>query len=864
MTSLQQALITHTIESIVERFLSELDPRPCARFNIEHYIDLPRGTPKPKPDPLGGRHPNLSRSDAIRLIPQLKERNDRGAGIFITRNECNGQRSEGNVLRIRGPHADFDEATAAQITDAYNVLQPSIVVITSDSSKQHAYWQLIEGEVLNSEETKSINRALVAKFGADPAAVDTSRLLRIPGFRHMKYREQGRTPMVTVEYHSVSYSANELRKAFLPVPNGTTPLMQKPTRTEMQGGSSEFIDADQINQVASEIAQKKAELWSGRWEETKKRGGEYFTSQSEADLALAGHIARACIKAGIDKSELAQAVENTFKQSGLARRDKWLTRPDYRERTITKAIEDLPLISITPSSQPTLDLNSHGDIRNAKFFANQVRGCLIYIPSRGQWLRWDKLISSRARWTLCEKQEEVAAAKHVCALLLAQATALFSKDQDKGKKAVSEAISAHNYHRIQAMLKLAISEPGISVTENELNRDPHKLGVANGVVDLRSGQLLPNVPELLLTRYCNAEYINDAPCPLWTTFLDEVFEGDHETIDSIQRLLGYTLIGHANEEILVICYGFGSNGKSVFNNVVQEITGEYAVTAPSSLLVLRRSGDASPRNDLAALAGARYVSINEFQAGDRLDEQIVKTLAGRERISARYLHKEFFEYQPVFTPWLRTNHKPIITGEDDGIWRRLMVLRFGRQFKDHEKDPHLQEKLLAEREGILQWMLEGARLYLKDGLRPSPRMRMEAATYRRESDLLGEFLLDTVAADPNGRVNQTRLYADYQEWCEANGLRANSKKSFTQRLAERGYREGKSDRNRFYLGLSYPVLSAVSSPAAAQGGVDGISSNSDKSSQEHLRYEEPQIDSNPAQPVQPSTEQRYRSTNIGL
>ena len=116
MTSLQQAPITHTIESIVERFLSELDPRPHAQFNIEHYMDLPRGAPKPKPDPLGGRCPSLSRSDALRLIPRLKELNDRGAGIFISRNECNGQRSEGNVLRVRGPHADFDEATAAQIT----------------------------------------------------------------------------------------------------------------------------------------------------------------------------------------------------------------------------------------------------------------------------------------------------------------------------------------------------------------------------------------------------------------------------------------------------------------------------------------------------------------------------------------------------------------------------------------------------------------------------------------------------------------------------------------------------------------------------------------------------------------------------
>jgi putative DNA primase/helicase len=830
---------------VVEKYLIALDPRASARFNIEHYTDLPKGAQKLSPDPLSGRHPNLLRDDVLSLIPRLRELNDQGAAIFIARNEFNGQRNKTNVLRIRGPHADFDKAMPAQIEKAYETLPPSIVVTTSDTNRHHAYWQLAEGEVLNVTETEGINKTLVLAYGADPAATDVSRLLRLPGFKHMKYREQQKTPIVTAEYFNRSYTVKEIKNAFLNKNSSAIASQLCPPLAGHKKLDEVALIPDITARITHKVALSEPELWAGNWESTRKRSGEVFESQSEADLALAGHIARECLKSGLGKVELAQSVEGVFKQSGLAQRDKWLTRPDYRERTIEKAIADLPLVSNTPKLQPALDLDSHGDIRNARFFAGQVRGSLIHIPSRGQWLRWDKSIPSRARWTLCEKEEEIAAAKNVCALLLAQATALFSRDQDRGKKVVAEAMSAHNYPRIQAMLKLAISELGISVTENELNRDPYKLGVVNGVVDIKTGVLVTNSPELLITRHCNAEYVEDAPCPLWSKFLDEVFEGDQETIDSIQRLLGYTLIGHANEEILIICYGFGSNGKSVFNNVVQEITGEYAVTAPSSLLVLRRSGDTSPRNDLAALAGARYVSINEFQAGDRLDEQIVKTMAGRERISARYLHKEFFEYQPVFTPWLRTNHKPIITGEDDGIWRRLMVLRFGRQFKDHEKDPHLQDKLLAERAGILQWMLEGARLYLKDGLRPSPRMRMEAAGYRKESDLLGEFLLDTVAPDVNGRVNQTRLYADYQEWCEVNGLRANSKKSFTQRLTERGYREGKSDRDRFYLGLSYLAPSFT----GAQGWVGGISPNLDKTVQEDSVYEKPQVELHPALPA---------------
>ena len=320
--------------------------------------------------------------------------------------------------------------------------------------------------------------------------------------------------------------------------------------------------------------------------------------------------------------------------------------------------------------------------------------------------------------------------------------------------------------------------------------------------------------------------------------MDQIFQGDIETIECVQRLLGCTLLGLGTEEILIICYGHGSNGKSVFSNVVHKILGGYAITAPPSLLTARRKDDTGPRNDLAALAGARYVSINETQAGDRLDEQVVKILAGREPISARFLNQEFFEFDPTFTPWLRTNHKPVITGEDDGIWRRLVLLRFGRKFTEDEKDPYLEEKLLDESNGILMWMIEGAQLYLKDGIRQSPRMLAERATYRKESDMLGEFLDDNTTPDPTCKVNQATLYKDYQEWTKASGVRALSKKSFTQRLAERGHPEGKSGNARYYVGLKNGQADTAL-PPPPQDGMDGMLGISGKSLQENLTFEEP-------------------------
>jgi len=313
--------------------------------------------------------------------------------------------------------------------------------------------------------------------------------------------------------------------------------------------------------------------------------------------------------------------------------------------------------------------------------------------------------------------------------------------------------------------------------------------------------------------------------------LDEIFAGDAETIACVQRLLGLTLLGIPNEEVLIICYGHGANGKSVFSNVVHHIMGGYAVTAPSTLLTARRADDTGPRSDLAALAGARYVSINELQAGDRLDEQVVKAIAGREPIAARFMYRDFFQFLPSFTPWLRTNHKPIITGEDDGIWRRLVMLKFSRRFTQAQQDPHLEDTLLTECNGILRWMVEGAQKYLADGIKPSKSMQAELRTYRQDSDLLGEFLADKTRFDSSAQVPQQLLFSRYSHWRMESCVRPISKKQFTQRLMERGFLEKKSGSNRYYVGLTLHE-GGGGGLLSTQGGnldmLDGMSTNSDK------------------------------------
>lgn len=788
-------------------FLTTLAPQPEARFNIEHYADVPKGTVKPRPDRLMGRHADLTPQDVQELLPELDRINQLGGGIFIARNQCHGHRAEKNVHRVLGLHADFDGISDVELDRLSNHLLPSIVVRTSKPGHYQLYWQLANGEALEKEEAKKLNQVLV-KFGADPAAVDVSRLLRLPGFKHMKYRHDGSTPTVTAEYTGVVYTSTQLRMAFGTEVSdkGLNPNHYVQVR---HNGLNHSVPEPVIESISDRIQSRLPTLWRGDWAAAPRRDGTSgYPSASEADLALAGHIVREARRGLIDESLLPGVVEGVFNRSGLGLSEKWQARDDYRAATIKRAMSLPPSLLVQPDDPFLLD--SHGDIRNAKAFSSIARDKFIQITTRGKWLRWED-----DRWLLCEKQEEQALAKDVCRQILDSAQAVFLKDQERGKRLVNEAMSSHRLNRIQAMLTLAISEPGMAATDKELDANPHYLGVDNGVVNLKDGQLLSNQPEFRITRYCNASYDENASCQRWQQFLSEIFQDDIETISCVQRLLGCTLLGLSNEEILVICYGHGSNGKSVFSNVIHKIMGGYSMTAPPSLLTVRKNGDAGPRNDLAALAGARYVSINELQAGDRLDEQVVKLLAGREPISARFLHQEFFEFEPTFTPWLRTNHKPIVTGDEDGIWRRLILLPFTTKFSEGKQDPYLEDKLLAEKDGILMWMLAGVTRYLEDGLKLSRRIKAELNRYRTESDLLGEFLAEMTTNDPTKKVSQGALFSRYRYWCQDSGVRPSSKKSFTQRLAERGYAEGKSGVNRYYLGLDMR-------PTMFCTGVDGV------------------------------------------
>lgn len=455
--------------------------------------------------------------------------------------------------------------------------------------------------------------------------------------------------------------------------------------------------------------------------------------------------------------------------------------------------------AMTVSLESLIDGEAPGDILASKVFAHLNRGEMLYVHEAGRWYRW-----TRDRWAACLKGEEIEAAKRAADRALDQAVARYQADPDRGKRLLNWATGLRKAPRLEAMLKLAESELEMSAASlSGFDQDPDMMGVSGGVIDLRSGQFRSATPADRLTKQAGAAWDADADCPQWLEFLTDIFQDDEGIKKFIQRAVGYSLTGHAGEEKIFLCVGHGANGKSVFSNILAAILGDYHHTAPPSLLT-RMKDDSGPSDDLAGVCGSRLLSINETSDGDRLAELTVKRVASREPIRARHLYQNSFKFTPTFTPWLRTNHKPIVTGTDTGIWRRIVLIPFERQFTDDEADPSLESRLRQELPGILRWAVDGAVAWYRSGLQVPDRIRSESKRYRTESDLMGQFLDECTRPDPSGRVEQKALWHQWRLFCQNEGVSEGSKKTFTRRLAERGILTTRSNGKSYYAGVIRP------------------------------------------------------------
>lgn len=427
------------------------------------------------------------------------------------------------------------------------------------------------------------------------------------------------------------------------------------------------------------------------------------------------------------------------------------------------------------------------DLGNARRLVALHGTNIRYCYPWGKWLVWDG-----RRWARDETGKLERLAKETVKSIYAEAAEIAD---EKYRQAVAQhALRTESEGRRKAMIASAMSEPGVPILPEHLDRDPWLFNVLNGTLDLKTGKLRPHDRTDLLTKTASVDRDPIATCPNFLAFLERILPGP--IISFLQKALGYSMTGITREQVLFFLYGLGANGKSTLLEVIQALLGDYATQTSSDTFLVKPRGGAIP-NDLAALKGARFVAAAEVEAGRRMAEVLIKQLTGGDKITARFLHGEFFEFKPTFKLWLSANHKPVIRGTDHAIWRRIRLLPFTVQIPKEEQDRELPEKLKAELPGILNWALAGCLQWQYGGLEPPEEVTSATQTYREEMDVMADFLAERCFLAPGASATAEELYSTYTKWSEDAGeKRPMSQRSFGMALTERGFQRRRGTGGR--------------------------------------------------------------------
>ena len=407
-----------------------------------------------------------------------------------------------------------------------------------------------------------------------------------------------------------------------------------------------------------------------------------------------------------------------------------------------------------------------------------------------QWLHWQgNYWEPDFTNTVDRAMLEVAAAR-------LQATALLpdveppstGKNVSDKQKAVKASLRLQDVQKRKAAIESARSNPHFARRAEDFDSDDLLVACGNGVIDLRTGGFRAGLRSDMLTKVTSVYWVPEAECNAWTKFLSEVFPEQPEMWRFLQTAVGYSLSGSTREEVFFILSGRGRNGKGTFLRALTALLGDYAATTEFSTLISDPDRRKGVRNDIAALAGKRFVTAQESREGAHFDESLIKTPTGGDLITARFLNKEFFTFRPSWKIWLATNHKPNIKGSDDGVWSRPRIIEFNVSFEGRE-NRGLKDELLrpAELSGILRWALKGWLDYQSNGLQYPKEVLQATAAYRAESDLVGRYIEDSCIKLGSCSAQARPLYQDFSKWRQEAGEPEMTETAFCKRLAEKGF-----------------------------------------------------------------------------
>lgn len=421
------------------------------------------------------------------------------------------------------------------------------------------------------------------------------------------------------------------------------------------------------------------------------------------------------------------------------------------------------------------------DVGNGRRMVQLYGDDLRFCPALGKWLLWDG-----RRWVADETDRIALIAKKTVQQMYVDAARL-QRDGER-EALVKHALASESVHRLKAMIEAARSEPGIPLVVDALDADEWLLNCENGMVDLRTGQLRDHQREDLCSKMATARYVQGATHPAWDKLLADSTDGDADLQTFLQRAAGYSICGATSEEVLLFVSGPAATGKSTFIEAIRAALGDYAITADFSTFIEQRGGGV--RNDIARLHGARLVTSVEVSDGQTMAAGLVKQLTGGDRIAARFLYRESFEFTPRFKLWLVANHTPRVDDRDDAMWRRIVRIPFQHVIPVENRDPGLKETLKHDpdaKAAVLSWLVTGCLAWQRLRLQVPDVVTAATAAYREEMDPLRDFFADCCQLGGGYRTEAARVRQRYVRYCEENAVRrVLSPRDFAERLRDHG------------------------------------------------------------------------------
>jgi putative DNA primase/helicase len=439
-----------------------------------------------------------------------------------------------------------------------------------------------------------------------------------------------------------------------------------------------------------------------------------------------------------------------------------------------------PLV-LDPKAPPDGEAPEFSEEAIALLFAELHADSLRYVAAWGKWLIWEE---EKGRWRVDDTLHVFDLVRRLCreqSMLVSNA------------RAADDIASAKT---VAAVERLSRADRRLAATVGQWDLDIWLLNTPAGVVDLRTGRTRPAKREDYITK-CTAS-APGGDCPTWLAFLERVTGGDKELERYLQRVAGYGLTGSTQEHALFFLFGTGANGKSVFIGALSGLLGDYATVAPMETFIASNS-DRHP-TELAGLQGARLVTAVETEEGRRWAESRIAALTGGDKVTARFMRQDFFEFHLQCKFVIAGNHKPGLRSVGEAMRRRMNLVPFTVTIPEDERDDTLKEKLRAEWPGILAWAIEGAGEWQGEGLAQPQAVRDATASYIDAEDALGQWMAECCNVSSSYYALVRDLFASWRRWADKAGEFIGSQKRFSQLLSERGFaprKEGGSGRAGF-------------------------------------------------------------------